>query len=85
MGNRKWWWYILFYAIDFILTNASIIYICMHNMHGTPMKHILSHHDFINAIEFVWIDPEKYNAGEFDVQSEIPAPRRKIKLDLSSS
>ena len=28
---------------------------------------------------------EKYSAGEFEVHPEIPDPRRKIKLALSSS
>ena len=43
--KRKWWWYIFFWAVVVILTNAYIIYICIHNMYGTPRKHRLSHHD----------------------------------------
>ena len=45
LRKRKWWWYILFWAVVFILTNAYIIYICMHNMHDNTRKNILSHHD----------------------------------------
>ena len=43
--KRKWWWYILFWAVGVILTNGYIIYICIHNMHVTPRKHGLSYHD----------------------------------------
>ena len=31
--KRKWWWYIFFWDFVVILTNAYIIYICIHNMH----------------------------------------------------
>ena len=43
--NRTWWWHIFFWAVSVILINAYMIYICIHNMHGTPRKHRLSHHD----------------------------------------
>ena len=43
--KRKWWWYIFFWAVVVILTNSYIIYICIHNMHGNPRKHILSFHN----------------------------------------
>ena len=43
--KRKWWRYILFWVVVVINTNEYIIYICIHNMHGTPRKHRLSHHD----------------------------------------
>ena len=45
LRKRKRWWYILFWAVVIILTNAYIIFICINNMHGTPRKHRLSHHD----------------------------------------
>ena len=60
--NRKGWWYILFWDIFSILTNGYIIYICIHNMHGTPMKHRLSHHYFIKEVACAWINPEKYSS-----------------------
>ena len=41
--------------------------------------------DFIKEISCVWVNPEKYSAEGFEVQSDIPSPRRKIKLELSSS
>ena len=44
--KRKWWWYILFWAVGDILTDSYIIYMLISNMHGTPKKNILSHHDF---------------------------------------
>ena len=34
--NSKWWWYILFWDFGIILKDEYIIYICIHNMHGTP-------------------------------------------------
>ena len=83
--NRKWCWYILFWAVGVILANPYIIYICINNMHGTPRKHRWSHHDFRKSIQRAWINPEKYSAEEFEVQPEIPDNRRKIKLILSSS
>ena len=43
--NRKWRWYILFWAVGDILTNSCIIYMLIRNMHGTPRKHRLSHND----------------------------------------
>ena len=43
--NRKWRWYILFWAVGDILKNSYIIYMLICNMHGTPRKHRLSHHD----------------------------------------
>ena len=85
LSNRKWWWYILFWAVGTILTNGYIIYICIHNMHGTLMKHRLSHHYFRKVIACAWINPKKYSAESFEVQSEIRSPRRKRKLQLSSS
>ena len=42
--ERAWWWYILFWAVVVILKNSYIIYICIHNMHGTLRKHILSNY-----------------------------------------
>ena len=47
-------------------------------MNGTPRKHIME-------IGCEWINPEKYSAEEFEVYLDIPAPKIKIKLDLSSS
>ena len=66
--NRKWWWSILFWAIGVILKNAYIIYVCIHNRHGTPRKHRLSHHDFRTLIACAWINPEKYSTEEFEIQ-----------------
>ena len=43
------------------------------------------HHYFRKEIACAWINPKKYNVEEFEVYSEIPAPRRKRRLDLSSS
>ena len=37
--KRKWWWNILFWSVIVIITNAYIIYICIHNMPSTPGKH----------------------------------------------
>ena len=37
--DRKCWWYILFWSVGVILTNACIIYIFMHNTHSNPWKH----------------------------------------------
>ena len=54
-------------------------------MQGTPRKHRLSHCHFRKAMACGWINPEKYSAEEFEVHSEIPAPRRKREFDLSSS
>ena len=54
-------------------------------MHGNPRKHGLSNNDFIKSIVCSWINQEEIIAEEFEVQSEIPAPIRKRKLDLSSS
>ena len=54
-------------------------------MHGTPRKHIWSHRDFRKAISCAYIKQEEYSEEEFEVQSEIPALRRKIILDVSSS
>ena len=65
--KRKWLWYILFWDVGVILTNAYMIYICIHNMHGATRKHRLSHHDFRESIAFAWINPEKYSAEEFEV------------------
>ena len=66
--KRKWWWYILFSAVVVILTNAYIIYICIHNMHGRYSKEtwIISS-QFRKAITCAWINPEKYSADEFEV------------------
>ena len=57
-GIRKsnWWWCILFWDVVVILTNAYMIYICIHNMHVTPRKHKLYHHDFGKAIACAWIN-----------------------------
>ena len=82
--NKKWWCYIFFWSIGVILTNAYIIYIFIHNMHGTPKNHRLYHQDFRKAISCAWIKTEKYSSEKFEVQSEILSPRRKRKLDLSS-
>ena len=43
--KRKWWWYIFFWDVVVILTNAYIIYICIHNMNVNPRKHVLSNND----------------------------------------
>ena len=43
--KRNWLWYISFWAVVFIQTNAYIIYIYIHNMHGNTSKHRLSRHD----------------------------------------
>ena len=83
--SRMWWWYIYFWDVGVIFTNAYIIYTCIHNMNSNPRKPILSHHDFRKATSCELINLEKYNAGEFEVQSDILYPRRKGKLDLSSS
>ena len=40
LRKRKWWGYILFWDVVVILINAYIIYICIHNMHINPRKHI---------------------------------------------
>ena len=45
VSKRKWWWYILFLGVVFILTNEYVIYICINNMHSNPRKHILYHRD----------------------------------------
>ena len=45
VSKKKWWWYIFFWDAFFILTNAYIIYLLIHNMNVTPRKHILSYHD----------------------------------------
>ena len=45
VSKSNWLWYIFFRAVFVILTNAYIINICIHNMHGIPRKHILYHHD----------------------------------------
>ena len=50
LRNRKWRWYILFLTVGGILTNAYIIYMFIRNMHGTPRKNRLSHHDFRKSI-----------------------------------
>ena len=83
--NRKWRWYIFFWAVGASLINEYIIYKCIHNMHSAPRKYILSHNYFRNSMACAWIISEKYSAEEFKVHSEILAPRRKIKLDLYSS
>ena len=83
--NRKWCWYIFFWAAGAILTNGYIIYICINTMNGTPRKHTLSHNCFRKEISCAWVNLENYSAGGFEVQPEIPAPRRKIKLDFYSS
>ena len=44
------------------------------------LKYTMS--DFIKEISCVWVNPEKYSAEGFEVQSDIPSPRRKIKLEL---
>ena len=54
-------------------------------MHGSIRKHCSSHHDFRKAIACTRINLEIYITEEFEVHSEILAPRRKIILDLSSS
>ena len=55
----------LFWSVGVILANSYIIYIYIHNMHGTQRKHRLSHHDFRKAIECAWVKMEKYSAEEF--------------------
>ena len=40
VSKRKWWWYILFWDVVVVIMNAYLIYICIHNMHGTLKKHI---------------------------------------------
>ena len=82
--NMEWWCYIFFWSVGVILTNAYIIYILIHNMHGNPKKHRLSHQDFRKSILCAWIKTEKYSSEKFEVQSEILSLRRKRKLDLSS-
>ena len=63
----------------------NIIYKFIHNVYDNPRKHRLSHHYFWKSIACAWINPGKYSVEEFEVQPEITAPRRKFKLDLSSS
>ena len=43
--KRKWLWYIFFWDVFVIITNAYIIYIYIHNMHGNTNKIRLSHYD----------------------------------------
>ena len=54
--NRKWWRFILFLDVVAILINAYIIYIYIHNMHGTTRKNKLSHHDFRKSIACAWVN-----------------------------
>ena len=61
VSNTKWRWYILFWDVGDILTNACIIYMIIRNMNGTPRKHRLSRHCFINSIEHALINSEKYS------------------------
>ena len=75
----------LFWYVGVILTNTYIIYMRIYNMNGTPRKKLLYHYGFRRSISFEWINMEKYSAEEFEFQQEIPAPRRKIILDFSSS
>ena len=58
VSNRKWWWYIFFWTVGFILKNAYIIYIYIQNMHSNPRKHRLYHHDFRKVIACAWIKPK---------------------------
>ena len=55
--KRKWWWYILFWEVGSVFMHAYVIYICIHNMNGTPIQHILSHHSFKKEISCAWIKP----------------------------
>ena len=56
--KKKWWWYIFFRDVDVILKNAYIIYIYIHNMHGTPRKQRLSQNNFRKTISHAWINIE---------------------------
>ena len=69
VSNRKWWWYIFAWSVFVILTNAYIIYMCIHYMQGTPSKHRLSRCDFIKSIACAWINLEINSAEEFEFQS----------------
>ena len=82
--NRKWWWYILSWNVDFILTNSYIIYIWIHNMHGTTINHILSHCDIINSIASAWINTKNIEQRnlKFSQKSQL---LEGVKLDLYSS
>ena len=38
--KREWWWSIQFWVVGVILVNAYILFICIHNIHGTSKKYI---------------------------------------------
>ena len=54
-------------------------------MHGNPRKRIIYNIKFRKEIKCAWINQASYNAEEFEVQPEIPAPRRKRNFHPSSS
>ena len=40
--NRKWWWYILFWSISVMITNADVIYLHVIIENGTKKRFIIA-------------------------------------------
>ena len=46
LRKRKWWWYIMFWAICVILVNSYIVYRRVNLEAGVSKSDLLSHHNF---------------------------------------
>ena len=53
MHKQKWWWSIVFWALQILQTNAYIIYCKYHKMH---LKEPMYHYKFIESIALTWLD-----------------------------
>ena len=54
----------MFWSVGVMLTNAYIMYVkVMQEEYGIEKKHLISHHDFREAIALYWINPKEYDDG----------------------
>ena len=71
MRKQKWWWSIVFRALQMMQTNAYIIYCKHHNMH---LKEPMYHYKFIESIALTWLYEGQYGPKRKSSRISQPVP-----------
>ena len=66
LRKRKWWWYIMFWAIGVIFVNAYIVYRRVNLEAGVSKSNLLSQHNFRKQVAMAWIIPNIYWSTEMN-------------------
>ena len=58
LRNRKWWWAIFFWAFEFPLTNAYILFRKFYKIHEREPP--FSHYEFVKKIALAWLKRNEF-------------------------